>query len=688
MIIRELGYDCDRLTRGDKLMIGNGSYGFRGTLDEQRKDCCVALNAANFYDKCGGNWRETVNMPNPLFVQATVNGIELDGDNVTDHAERLDLENGQYSRTTFYALNGVKIEVSSRRFFVQSRYDLLLSEWTFKSSEKVELTVYSGIDCDVWNISGSHFNVTDVKYAPLTVEAVTNEGKRLSVEVNEQTFADVCKNASGDGKYLNVYTLNCDSFVLKKFCRLSHSGLESLPYPNELNFGVFEKENNEWWADKWKSCKVSIEDERGLQLAVDYSLYQLICYAPKTDGASIGARGLSGQTYKGAIFWDTEIFMLPFYLETDTDTAKRLVRYRIDTLNGALDKARYYGYEGAFYAWESQDGGIDACSDFNVTDVFTNRPVRTYFKDKQIHISADVAVAIFNAYVISDDLSLLTCGGAETLLQCALFYDSYAYFNPRFSRLELLDVIGPDEYHERVNNNAYTNYMAKATADCCLKALKILRRKSPETYQRLTDKYGNEIKRIKRFAKLIYLPQPNEYGVIEQFDGYFKLEDVTVDTVRSRLVHPNEYWGGSNGVATATRVIKQADVIALFAVLPSLFGENIIRANYDYYLPYTEHGSSLSASMYSLAACRIGKSDDSYEWFARTALTDLVGGGKKYAGSVYIGGLHPAACGGTWLALRKGYSSDENGRAMPKQISKLSLNTNKGTITYHRNYKL
>lgn len=685
MIIREEGYDCDRLSRGDKLMIGNGSYGFRGTLDEQDKESCVALNAAGFYDKNGDNWRETVNMPNPLYVQAIVNGKELDGSLVTEHTERLNLENGQYSRTTSYSANDVKIEVSSRRFFLQSRYDLLLSEWTFKASKAVNLKVCSGIDCDVWNISGKHFDVTNVKYAPLTVNAVTNEGKRLSVELVEQASKDGRKNVVRDNKYLNVYTLTCDSFTLRKFCRLSHGNLEGFPYPTVLDFDKLAQQNDEWWADKWRGCRALIQDERNLQLAVDYSVYQLICYAPKVDGTSIGARGLSGQTYKGAVFWDTEIFMLPFYLETDLEVAKRLVRYRIDTLRGAMDKAKHYGYEGAFYAWESQEGGIDACSDFNVTDVFTNRPVRTYFKDKQIHISADVAIALYNTYVATDDLSLLTDGGAETLIQCALFYDSYAYLNPRFNRLELLDVIGPDEYHERVNNNAYTNYTARETAVCCLKALKTLQRKAPETYQQLVNEYRLEIKRIKRFARLIYLPQPNEYGVIEQFDGYFNLEDATVDTVRSRLVHPNEYWGGSNGVATATKVIKQADVIALFAVLPNLFNVDVMRANYDYYLPYTEHGSSLSASMYSLVACKIGKSDDSYEWFVKTASTDLVGGGKKYAGTVYIGGLHPAACGGTWLALRKGYLAKTDGSSLPKAITKLTLNTNKGPIVSKRN---
>jgi len=687
MIITEYGYACDRLGRGDKLMIGNGSYGYRGTLDEQTADDCVALNAAGFYDRNGDNWRENVNMPNPLYVQAFAEGVALNGAVAAEHVEKLDLANGQYSRQTDFVVNGVRICVQSRRFFVQTRHDLLVSEWTFSADKAVSLVVRSGIDCAVWNVSGTHFAVSNVTREPLMVTATTNEGQTLSVELTEQVSPCTVRILpEHDGKYLNEYALCGTRFTLCKFCRLSHTGADWLPYEGTPSFDDFAAQNDRWWSEKWATCKVDIEDDNQLQLAVDYSVYQLVCYAPKVEGLSIGARGLSGQTYKGAVFWDTEIFMLPFYLATDADVAKRLVRYRIDTLNGALTKAASYGYEGAFYAWESQNG-YDACSDFNVTDVFTNRPVRTYFKDKQIHVSAAVALALFDTYRQTGDLSLLTEGGAETLIQCALFYDSYAYFNPRRNRLELLDVVGPDEYHERVNNNAYTNYVAHETALTCLQALKILRKNAVETYARLSEKYADAIKRVKRFAKLIYLPQPNADGVIEQFDGYFALEDVSVDTVRGRLVKPNEYWGGSNGVATATRVIKQADVVALMAVLPHRFPLAVQKANFDYYLPYTEHGSSLSASMYSLVACRVGRAEQSYEWFVKTATTDLNGGGKKYAGNVYIGGLHPAACGGTWLVLTNGYAAKPDGSCLPKQIRQLTIKTQKGAATTRRTDK-
>lgn len=678
MILQEKGYVCDRMSRGDILLIGNGAYGYRGTLEENTKENCVALNANGFYDKCGNNWRETVNMPNPLFCVVKVDGVGLSEENVVFHTESLNLKNGTFCRQTEFVVGQKRATIFSERFFDQRRNDLLLSRFKLECSAPADLEVTEGIDCDVWNVSGNHFRVARTCKNPLTVFCTTNEGEELSVSVSEKASTEVCEYVEFDGKSCNRYKTFGTQFCLDKFCFLSRNGLQSVI--SRCDYDQAKEANERWWEDKWKVSRVTIEDEHNLQLAMDYSVYQLIIYAPKAEGMSVAARGLSGQTYKGAVFWDTEMFMLPFYLETDVETAKRLVRYRVNTLDGARQKAAEYGFEGAFFPWESQNGQ-EACSDFNVTDVFTGRPVRTYFRDKQIHVSADIAVALFNAYSKTKDLSLLTEGGAELLVECALFYVSYAYFNVRKNRFELLDVIGPDEYHERVNNNAYTNYLAFECADVCLKAISLLTHQRADVAQRLTEKYANELKRIRRFKKLLYLPQPNEHGVIEQFDGYFKLEDVCVQQVRERLVHPNEYWGGSGGVATATRVIKQADVVALMCVLPHRFSKQVKKANYFYYLPYTEHGSSLSASGYSRCACYVDRSDDAYGWFEKSATTDLTGGGKKFAGKVYIGGTHPAACGGAWLTAFEGFAHDKKGNSLPSQIKSLTLNTQKGSFS-------
>jgi kojibiose phosphorylase/nigerose phosphorylase len=180
---------------------------------------------------------------------------------------------------------------------------------------------------------------------------------------------------------------------------------------------------------------------------------------------SIAARGLSGQTYKGAIFWDTEMFIMPFFMFTEPEVARTLLKYRIDTLEGAKKKAVQYGFQGAFYAWESQEGGIDACTDYNVTDVFTGRPMRTYFKDKQVHISSAIVYAMMSYIDYTKDESILKEGGAQVVIECAKFYYSLLLKRAGEKRYEIHDVIGPDEYHERVNNNGYTNRMAKLCFD-------------------------------------------------------------------------------------------------------------------------------------------------------------------------------------------------------------------------------
>lgn len=672
MKIVERGYMADRMKRGDKLLIGNGCLGYRGTLEENRKGDCVALTTAGFYDRYKDNWRETVNMPNPLYTAVRINGVALDESAAKSHVEKLDLSNGVFERKTDFDVNDAIVNVRSERFFDQQNCGLLASRYIVRSSEDIDAQIVYGIDCDVWNISGKHFYVTQTQHNPLAVFATTNEGKHLS------QFLYVKTNASGEpfeqddiiGERIKIKLKKDEDFVIDKFGVSSWDGFGEYDY-GEFDYDSLKSKNAVWWKNKLAGCKVGISGDDDLQLAIDDCVYQLVIYAPRVDGTSISARGLSGQTYKGAVFWDTEMFMLPFYLATDIEVAKRLVKYRIATLKGAIDKAKNYGYNGAFYAWESHENGQDACSDFNVTDVFTNRPVRTYFKDKQIHISADVAVALFRTCRKTKDISILLEGGLDVLYECSQFYRSYAYYNEDKDRYELLDVIGPDEYHERVNNNAYTNYMVHECVCNFFDALKIVKKANKEYARDFSEQRAVEIAKLERFHKKLYLPMPNENGIIEQFDGYFNLEDVYVPTVRARLVKPNEYWGGSTGVATATRVIKQADVVSLLCTLPERFSDDVARKNYEFYLPYTEHGSSLSASMYALCACRIGKPDDAYEWFKNSATVDIVGGGKKWAGKIYIGGSHPASCGGAWMIVANGFCADKNGKNLPKQIKEI-----------------
>jgi trehalose/maltose hydrolase-like predicted phosphorylase len=350
--------------------------------------------------------------------------------------------------------------------------------------------------------------------------------------------------------------------------------------------------------------------------------------------------------------------MLSFFIYNFPQIAKNLVKYRINSLQAAREKAKEYGFRGAFYAWESQDSGREACTHFNIVDVFTGRPIRTYFRDKQIHISADVVYGIWEYYKATGDEEILLEGGAEVILERARFYYSYAYFKKDKNRYEILDVTAPDEYHERVNNNPYTNRMVKYTVDVAFEVINLLKNKYRKMYEKLMSRldYYDDIKKIKDLQQKLYIPQPLKNNIIEQFDNYLKLKDISLKELKTEIIKPNEYLGGPNGLATTTQIIKQADVILLLNQFKDEYSNQVKKANWEYYEPRTEHGSSLSSCVYSMLAAHIGKINRAYKYFMETATIDLAGNYRQYVGTLYIGGTHLAANGGTWLAALFGFA--------------------------------
>lgn len=673
-IIREKGFSKEHITlNGNKFICGNGYMGIRGTLEEYEKEHLPAVNLAGIYDKVGDGWREPLNAPNALYTRIRVDGRDyiLPEVEASKHEQVLDYRHGIVKRSTTWKTGRGEVTVISEHFAHYICPHIYCMQYTIQTNFHAEVEVYTGIDADVWDIHGPHYDEITLSENGecILAKAVTHEkGETVvvaeqcgvsffneqQVEVQEKkilhhiSFISEKEKEVKIEKIAAVYTTQ-DVTVPEKVA------LEEAENAFKKGYGACKKEQIEAWEEHWKTAEVEIEGDKEAMEALNYSLYQLQSIAPRHVGSlSIGARGLSGQTYKGAVFWDTEMFMLEYFLYTQPETARTLLKYRIDTLSGAQEKARAYGYKGAFYAWESQEGGYDACTDYNVTDVFTGRPMRTYFKDKQIHISAAVVYGIMRYTNVTGDDSLLKEGGIETILECAAFYDSLLLQKAHTQVYELHDVIGPDEYHERVNNNGYTNRMAKFTFET---AAKILQEAEEETLKRISNAYPVEelAKRYQEDADKLYLPQPGKDGVVEQFDGYRKLEDVSVDTVRSRLLHEKEYWGGAYGVAAHTQVIKQADVVTWMVMFAEEFSQEILQKNLDYYEPRTEHGSSLSACMYALLFCKCGRPECAYPFFLKSAKADLAGGGKEWAGGVYIGGTHPAAAGGAYMTAVSGF---------------------------------
>jgi len=668
-ILTHVGYNrLNIVPHGNRFLIGNGHLGYRGTLEEYQASESVALNIVGAYDRMGEKWRESLNAPNPFFVTLTVNNEYCDTlkKSPKNHVQRLDLKHGLFERETTFK-NAV---IRSQRFVDKNHVENLAMRYEFTALISGQATLRVGIDHDVWDTNGPHLHETKVYMdKAISYVGVTNENQYLAVSAIIQTdFTDHPIIERKEGKLLKKFSLNVVAgqtytvtvFADVRFGSSSHVFEESEKGVLDYASKSYQKrlaEHKKTWNGLWKIADVKLKGDQDADFALRYSIYHLLILSPTKYLTSIPARGLSGQTYKGAIFWDTEIFMLPFYHITDPEIAKNLIRYRIKTLPGAKRKAQTFGYKGAFYAWESQETGDEACSLYNVSDAQTGKPIRTYFADKQIHISGDVALGIANTYERTQDFSLLLEGGLQVLLEVGKFYKSYATYDSETKLYHLNDVIGPDEYHERVNDNAFTNYLAKHAAQLAVHYGHLVKHKEPKLFKAIMKKVGQKsLGGLSFFADHLYCPLPNENGIIEQFNGYFQKEDVRVEAVRSRLKTANEYWGGALGVAVPTRVIKQADVVTLMVLFPDLFTTATKKANFHFYEPYTEHGSSLSACMYGLLACQIKQPEWAYPFFLKSATIDLTGESKQYAGSIYIGGTHPAANGGAYLTAIHGFA--------------------------------
>jgi kojibiose phosphorylase len=665
---------------GNIYQIANGFMGCRGTLDEFGPEQLVGITLAGIFDRVGNAWREPVNAPNGGFTEVTLEGVKMSvlAAKIKSHRQNLNLENAVFERETIFSARGKNLTLKSSRFLSAADPHLGAIQFSFTCDQTAKVVIRTGIDFNIWDLNGPHLlRLTPAKKKDgvLLVQGVTNEAaRRVAVAEALEGCPGKETYATNGRKNLHVFRLDLEAgktYTFQKFFAVytdndpvkspADSAIRCVREAKSLGYEACLSRHNAEWAKKWAQCDVLIEGDDEAQLALRFSIFQLLIVAPVCGSAnSIPARALSGQVYKGAIFWDTEMFMFPFYLHTQPEKAVELLRYRIRTLDGARRKARTEGagYRGAFYAWESQETGDEACTYFNIGDPVTGRDVRTYFRDKQVHISGDIAVAMWEYFKLTGDDSLLLAGGAEVILECARFYYSYAYFKPEKNRSEILDVTGPDEYHERVNNNAFTSLTAKATFEIANATIAYLKREHPAELNALLKKLkiAGDLPRFAGAAKLLYVPQPDQRtGVIEQFDGYFRLEDTTVAAVKARKIHPNEYLGGGQGVAVQTRVIKQADVVMMLNRYKDRFSQEVKKANWEYYEPRTEHGSSLSACAYAMVAADIGKLDWAYKYFLQTAKIDLEAKYKVYVGTIFMGGSHPAANGGAWMTAVFGF---------------------------------
>ena len=394
------------------------------------------------------------------------------------------------------------------------------------------------------------------------------------------------------------------------------------------------------WRQHWDASDVIIEGDDKVQEAVRFAVYHLTSAAnPEDECVSVGARGLTGDAYFGHVFWDTEIYLLPFYIGVWPEAARALLMYRYHTLHGARAKAAHFGFRGALYAWELADTGEETTPERVIGADGT--PVEILTGRMEHHISADVAYAVWQYWRFTRDDDFFLRAGAEMLLETARFWASRAVAEADGKR-HIRHVIGPDEYHEDVDDNAFTNVMARWNIGRGLETMDLLRESWPNHAAALREKLAlgdDELADWRDAIARIVTGLDAATGIYEQFAGYYKLEQLDLSLYADRKMPIDVVIGPER--TRRSQVVKQADVVALIALLPDEFPGAAAKANFRYYEPRCAHGSSLSAGIHALVAARLGETETALRFLRQAAIADLEldpnsAGGIRIAG---LGGL-------------------------------------------------
>lgn len=667
--------------------LGNGRFASRGSFEEGFPGESALTFYHGLWDDMPIVFTELVNLPNWLHLELRVDGetFRLDRGEIIDFRRVTDLRQGILRRAvTWRAPNGKTLDLHFERFHAYDREHIGAIRLLATAVDPCSVSVRAGIDGHVANQDLLHWRLGEQGIGPggsIWLGAETRHTKRqlaaaatLSAEVSTSAalssefnscpgFPALCVETDLDAGQ----TLQVDKLVAFATDRDRPAVPGDSPFRTrevaaaELSVVAYDSLRESHiaaWERVWRRGDVIIEGDDEAQLALRFNLFQLLVAAPQTDDrVSIGAKTLSGYGYRGHVFWDTEIFMLPYLIYTYPRTARNMLMYRYHCLPGARRKAAGNGYPGAQYPWESAETGDEVTPRWVPDFHDPTRLIRIWTGDIQIHITADIAYAVMQYWRTTGDDDFLRDCGAEMILDGARFWAARAEpetDDAGHTAYSIRDVIGPDEYHDHIDNNAFTNYMCRYHLQTALWVYSWLRANYPVVADELSERLqlsAEEFARWENVIRGIRFFYNRDTGLIDQFEGFFHREPVDPELFRTADRSLQVVFGIEG--ANERQVLKQADVVMLLCLFRDEFDERTWRVNYDTYMPITDHrfGSSLGPSFHAWAACEVGRPDEAYAHFMLAARADLRNP-RGNAGD----GIHAASTGGVWQAAVFGFA--------------------------------
>lgn len=655
---------------------GNEYMGMRGMFEEKYSGDThkgIYLGGVWFPDKTRVGWwkngypeyfGKVINAVDFVSVDVKLDGesVDLAKDEFSDFELALDMKSGVLTRSYVVKRGEKKVKLNFERFISVDMKELYADRITVEnlSSANVEVEIESMIDADVFNEDSNY----DEKFWNVLSKKADQTTGRLVAETIENNFGtpqfttemlmanvsdlDAKEPVETDLKVSNVFagTLEAGKKTVfeKRVVVLTSRDYETLEDLDaageklsakqaESSFDELKAAQAKGWAKRWEKADVVVEGNDESQQGIRFNLFQLFStYYGNDARLNIGPKGFTGEKYGGATYWDTEGFAVPLYLAlADQSVTRNLLEYRHEQLPGAYHNAKQQGLAGALFPMVTFNG-IECHNEWEITF-------------EEIHRNGTIAYAIYNYTRYTGDTEYVTHDGFDVLVGIARFWADRVHFSKRKGMYMIHGVTGPNEYENNVNNNWYTNILAK----WCLNYANEVADKVADDKTKELALTSEERAKWHEIADNMYLPEDKELGIFVQHDTFLDKDLTPVKDLPQDQLPLNQHWSWDHILRSP--YIKQADVLQGIYYFVERFTQEQKERNFDFYEPLTVHESSLSPSIHAILAADLHKEDKAFEMYSRTARLDL----DNYNNDTNDG-LHITSMTGSWLAIVQGFA--------------------------------